>query len=180
MRAAVMQATRDELVENGYEGLNVSAVADRAGVHRSTVHRRWPERGALVAEALLDEVGPQIPIPDQGDLQSDLRLLLQLIVARLNDPFSAAIIRALLTGREHSQEVAEVARQVWTTRFAQGEAMFERARERGELREDVSSADLMRMAVGPLYVRFLVTGEPLGEDVIDSTVDLLISGSKGP
>ncbi|MFD0479734.1 TetR/AcrR family transcriptional regulator [Nonomuraea thailandensis] len=41
MRAAVLEATQDELVERGFHGLTMDQVAARAGVGKTTVYRRW-------------------------------------------------------------------------------------------------------------------------------------------
>lgn len=56
------------LREKGYRELNVDEVAERAGVAKTTVYRRWPTKGALVAAAL----APLAPASD-GDLASVLR-----------------------------------------------------------------------------------------------------------
>jgi AcrR family transcriptional regulator len=65
------------LREKGYRELNVDEVAERAGVAKTTVYRRWPTKGALVAAA----IAPLAPA-GEGDLASVLReaaALFQLI-----------------------------------------------------------------------------------------------------
>ena len=54
VRSAVLAATLEVLVETGYDGMTVDAVAARAGVHKTTVYRRWPTKAALVAAAAAD------------------------------------------------------------------------------------------------------------------------------
>lgn len=176
VRAAVLAATIDELSEKGYDGFSVASVADRAGVHRSTVHRKWPDRGPLVAEALLEEVGKMIPFPDSGDFRGDLRALLELVAATLSAPESSRLIRALLIGRQSSPEVADVADRVWRERLAMGESVFRRGIQRGELRDDIAPSDMVRMALGPLYLRFVATGEPLDAKTIETTIELVLTG----
>src|SRR3712207_1543584 len=75
VRAAVLSATIDALVDVGYDGLSVEDVARRAGVHKTTVYRRWPTRAALVAEATRERSQQVIPVPDTGTLAGDLRQL---------------------------------------------------------------------------------------------------------
>lgn len=41
IRTQMLDAVRAELGEHGYDGLSMDAVAARAGVHRTTVYRRW-------------------------------------------------------------------------------------------------------------------------------------------
>src|SRR5512132_695784 len=72
VRAAVLRATIAELLRTGYAGLSVEAVADRAGVHKTTVYRRWGTLQQLVTDALLAHVSAKVPQPDTGTLRSDL------------------------------------------------------------------------------------------------------------
>ena len=51
VRSAILAATLDVLVDTGYEGMSIDLVAARAGVHKTTVYRRWPTKSALVAAA---------------------------------------------------------------------------------------------------------------------------------
>ncbi|MFT4504794.1 helix-turn-helix domain-containing protein [Caballeronia sp. 15711] len=48
-----MQATVDLLADRGLCGLNMEAVACRAGVAKTTVYRRWSSKGTLALEAML-------------------------------------------------------------------------------------------------------------------------------
>jgi AcrR family transcriptional regulator len=50
VRAAVLDATLATLMEHGYDAVTVSDVARAAGVHPTTVYRRWGGRPQLVAE----------------------------------------------------------------------------------------------------------------------------------
>jgi AcrR family transcriptional regulator len=73
----ILAVALELLREQGYRDLNVDEVAERAGVAKTTVYRRWPTKGALVAAAM----APLIP-NTTGDLASVLReaaALFQLI-----------------------------------------------------------------------------------------------------
>lgn len=52
IRAQVLEAVRELLVEQGFDALSVDAVAERAAVHRTTVYRRWRDVGGLLADVL--------------------------------------------------------------------------------------------------------------------------------
>ncbi|MFE7396817.1 TetR/AcrR family transcriptional regulator, partial [Streptomyces sp. NPDC057557] len=48
IRKQVLDAVLSELGEHGYDGLTTDTVAARAGVHRTTVYRRWGDVGGFV------------------------------------------------------------------------------------------------------------------------------------
>lgn len=51
--ARVLAAVRRSLVANGWSGTSVRGVAERSGVSRPAIMRRWPSKAHLVFEALL-------------------------------------------------------------------------------------------------------------------------------
>jgi AcrR family transcriptional regulator len=73
----VLDATLAEVVCRGYEGMSVETVAGRASVHKTTVYRRWGSKERLVAEALEAAAESRIGAPDTGDVEGDLRALVQ-------------------------------------------------------------------------------------------------------
>ena len=68
MRSNVLAATHDLLAEGGYEALRVEDVAARAGVHKTTLYRRWRTREQLVLEAMLERAFEHISVPDTASL----------------------------------------------------------------------------------------------------------------
>src|SRR5215213_4705504 len=54
-RVAIITATRELLLERGFDGTSIEAVAARAGVGKQTIYRWWPSRPALVADVLLED-----------------------------------------------------------------------------------------------------------------------------
>jgi AcrR family transcriptional regulator len=94
--AAVLAAARELLVEVGYPGTTVLAVARRAGVGAPTVYRRWPTREALVEDAAFGHAQPA-PVPrPTGDLRADLRAWVEVFLDWLAAPVTRAALPGLL------------------------------------------------------------------------------------
>src|SRR3954466_15989543 len=96
--AAVLDATIAELGDRGYDGLSVESVAARAGVHKTTVYRRWETKDRLIVAALTEAAEQRTEVPDTGDLELDLRALARAVRATLRSPDGAATVRALVAG----------------------------------------------------------------------------------
>src|SRR5919204_2046610 len=74
-REAVMRAVVAELAGNGYTGTTVERVAQRAGIAKTTIYRRWGGMDGLLADLMAEHAAREIPVPDEGDLDRDLRAL---------------------------------------------------------------------------------------------------------
>jgi AcrR family transcriptional regulator len=60
----ILEAAVDELADKGYGGVTIEAIADRAGVGKSTIYRYWPDKLALIADAF--ETFHEQMVPDLG------------------------------------------------------------------------------------------------------------------
>jgi AcrR family transcriptional regulator len=104
---AVLEATRDLLVEAGYQGTTVVAIARRAGVGAPTIYRRWPSKEALVEDAAFGHSQPA-PVPEPtGDLHTDLRAWVATFIEFLADPVTRAALPGLLAAYHLDEEIYE-------------------------------------------------------------------------
>ncbi|MBB5916118.1 AcrR family transcriptional regulator [Nocardia transvalensis] len=166
VRAAVLAAAVDELSERGYAAFTVDAVAQRAGVHKTTVYRRWPDRDALIADALDDSVAAEIPIPDTGSLDEDLRTLARSLVAWINSPSGRAVL-AVMVPAAGSPAPPDTTRHAFRDRIRRALPIVPRAIDRGEIPAGTDPAELVKTLVAPIYFRVLIPREP----VTDATAD---------
>ncbi len=179
VRRAVLEATLVELVESGYGGLSMEAVARRAGVHKTTVYRQWSDRERLLTDALMQVSTAELPLPDTGDLRSDLVALATAIVTQLSQPHVATLIRTLVAEGPRLPALRQTARAFWAARFAQTGGVVWRAIDRGELPPETDAPTVLEALIAPLYLRLLVTGGDLSEEVVARAVDVLLNGILG-
>jgi len=64
--AAILRAALSLFVEKGLDGVGIEQVAERAGVARTTVYRRWSSTASIVAKAIVEDRG----VEDERVLQS--------------------------------------------------------------------------------------------------------------
>jgi AcrR family transcriptional regulator len=163
----VLAAARDLVGEVGYEQLSVEQVAERAGVHKTTVYRRWPTKASLVMAAVEDRSQERVPVPDTGSLERDLQAFARTIVANLLSTDGGALARTLVAAAVASEDLRETAGQFWNHRFALAAEMVGRAVARGEVPPRTDAAAVIEMLIGPLYVRLLLTDRALDRRLAD-------------
>jgi AcrR family transcriptional regulator len=176
--AAVLAATLTELAENGYTALTFDSVARRAGVHKTTVYRRWKDRESLVADAMIDLAATKVPFPDTGDIDTDLRRLARSFVTFLNSPTGKAVAAATLSDAGRIPEIADAKRRFFEDRFRRAQPVISAAIARGELPSATDPAELVRTLVAPIYLRLLVTAEPIDATTADNAAKVALAAAR--
>ncbi|PZG01822.1 TetR/AcrR family transcriptional regulator [Nonomuraea aridisoli] len=175
---AVIDATLSELSEVGYAALRVDAVAQRAGVNKTTIYRRWGNKVGLVSTALIERRGQLTPPADTGSLRGDLVELLKEIRLGLKVPWVAVLLREAGPRTAASADLYELLDMFWPARFKVSRVIFERALERGELPAGTDPDFLLEMISGPLYFHWLMLGHPLDDAFLDRVADFILHGAQ--
>src|SRR5881296_3214548 len=176
VRQAVLDAAFAELGEKGYAGLSIEAVAQRSGVAKTTVYRRWPTRDELVADALASRSDRYEPIPDTGSLRGDLKEFCEGVRAKLTSNHGKAMLKSLVAAVDQSPEIVETVQRFWRERRDVGGNLVERWIRRGVLRPETEADLLVEAILAPIYLRVLLPGGPLSGDVLERFIDVAIDG----
>jgi AcrR family transcriptional regulator len=168
VRAAVHRAVEELIAEGASESLTLPVIAARAGVHPTTVYRRWGSLGDLLAAVATSRFSGDIVVPDTGSLQGDLERWVADVATDLRDPDVLALMRATVGAAGPEGGCACVA-----DRHAQLEAILERETSRGASAPAVEqAADAL---LGPLYYRAVFTGQPSDPGWARGLVDALLA-----
>ena len=177
VRGAVLAATAELLDEVGYDSTTYDEVAGRAGVHKTTVYRRWPTKPELVADALDLHSEQHVPVPDTGSLSGDLAALAAAVAANISSPGGARRSISIVAAAAHSEELAATVHQFMSRRVALTEAIVTRAIDRDESPAGTDPRTLIEAVVGPIWFRLLLTGEPVDEAFLQPLVATIAAGA---
>ena len=177
VRTAVLEATSELLTEVGYDRLTIDEVAERAGVHKTTVYRRWPTKPELVAEAVRVHSDENVPIPDTGTVLGDLQALASEVVANIGSDGGTRRSRSIAAAAATSDELAVGLHEFWVHRLTATAPIIERAVARGELPPDSDANLIIETLVGPIWLRVLLTGEPIDDDLAERVALLVATGA---
>lgn len=172
---AIREAAVDLFAERGFEGFSVEDVADRAGVSKATVYRRYPSKVDLIVEAAGCLVADEITFPDSGRLRDDLRGLARSLVEHKTSP-AGRVMPVMTFERNRYPELDAGFRRYVADRKARTRKLLQRAIDRGELPPGTDLALMSSMLVGPIFHRAMITQEPLNDAFVDALVDALLRG----
>ncbi|TWD83720.1 TetR family transcriptional regulator [Kribbella amoyensis] len=168
----VLAAAGEELRHRGYDGLSIDRVAERAGVAKTTIYRRWPSKAELVV-ALIAHLREDVPFAPTDDPRGDLTNLVATIAAGLAAT-PPALVADLAAAAAREPRVGDRVRALWAERHAAVTAVVANAQQQGLVLDHVAPETLVDQLVGPLYYRLLVTGEPLSADYARTLVDSVL------
>ena len=171
---AILDATLELLVEVGFSALTVEGVAQRAGVGKATIYRRWASKLPLVVEAFGNL--PGFEEVDSGSLEVDLKETLKTYLNNFNATSLGAVFPSLAGERAHNPELSKLLEPVTTGRREPFVRIFERARERGEISEDVDVHLAADLVVGPISVALFFRGGTPSSKMVGPIVDLALNG----
>lgn len=174
VRAAVLAATLEELGQRGYTAMSLEGVAQRAGVHKTTVYRRWATKTNLLLDAVASLAEAEIPVPDTGSFAEDMRGFARTIAATITGQGGGAVVRGLFLGAAESIEVRDFLHGFWASRFAQVRPIVQRAVDRGDLPPDTDPDEVIKHLGAPLYYRLLVTAEPVTAAAADRAAEAAV------
>lgn len=177
VRASVLAAASELLMEVGYEAMSIEEVAARAGVHKTTVYRRWPTKSELVTDAVRAQSDADVPIPDTGTVLGDLEQFASEIVANIGSVGGARRTKSIVAAATISDQLAAGMHGFWAERLAMSAAIVDRAVERGELPPTSDANLIIETLIGPLWVRLLLTGEPIDDKLAYRVAELVAAGA---
>jgi AcrR family transcriptional regulator len=173
---AILVATLELMAERGVRDLRMDDVADRAGVGKATIYRRYRSKDELVADAVATLVS-EIAIPDTGSTRSDLLALMRQAVGLYNGPLARGLMPALLEETRRNPELASTVRdQFLAGRRSALSAVLERGVRRGDLRRGLDLELALDVLGGAIFYRLLVTGGPIDEHLAQGVVELILRG----
>lgn len=166
----ILEATLEVLAEVGYDLLTMDAAAARAKASKATLYRRWNSKPELVVAALTCRKG-EPTVPDTGSLRGDL-LAAYCGTDGLDDPMVRLVLPAVVTAMSRDPEFADVYRRDFISpKIEATRAIFERARERGEVHADADLTILAPALAGIVMQRAFLLGDEVTPDLIVRVLD---------
>lgn len=178
VRQAILDAAFAELTSAGYAALSVEAVAARAGVNKTTIYRRWATLDDLLVDALTTWSAEALPVPDTGDVETDLEALGQELADVLNDGVGRQVVAMILTAGLRSAELSEATRRYFDHQTLRAMPTLKRSIERGQLPADCDAAALLATFRAPLFYRMVTTGDPIDDELITSATSIALTAAR--
>jgi AcrR family transcriptional regulator len=180
--AAIVRATLELLLEDGYRALTMEQVRARAGIGKATLYRRYGSKQELVAHAVR-HLNQPLDTPDTGTVREDILTIARSVLAGAERVQFANFVPRLLAEAAGDPEMHAIFYEnLAAPRRAVMGAVLRRGVERGELRPNLDVELAIDILTGPWVYRLLISGGDPAVYRIDPAAlfDLILGGLANP
>lgn len=175
---AIFNAVIAELASRRFDDVSIETVALRAGVHRSTIYRRWATKPRLLVDALENAAAARLDMPDTGSLEGDLDAIAHAIARMLVSREGAAVLTAYTVEAPHNAELRAAFVRFRAVRERVVKELVEKAIERKEVPPGTDPARVLTNLLGPMYYEVLIEVRPPTGVLIADAVATTVSAAR--
>lgn len=162
-RAAILKATNALLLHTSVQELSIEAIAKRAKVGKTTIYRWWPNKTAVVMEALSTQPAMNAPMPSARNNHEALVLQLEKLIRLLHSKNGQTIAQLFseAQGNEESQEIFE--NSFLTPLMDAIGFSIEEGCKSGEFRP-INTKMALDLLCGPIFFRLMAHPQEFNEE----------------
>ncbi|MCD8497523.1 MAG: TetR/AcrR family transcriptional regulator [Alphaproteobacteria bacterium] len=161
-RKAILKAVNALLLRMSVQDLSIEAIAKKAKVGKTTIYRWWPNKTAVVMDALVNQPGMNVPLPNASNNAEAVEMLIDKLVRLLSSP-NGPIIAQLFSEAQADEKSLEVFEQSFLAPLTDAiQYSIEAGKEAGEFRRDLETDIAVDMVCGPVFFRLMAHPNDLG------------------
>jgi AcrR family transcriptional regulator len=175
-RKAVLAAAFAVLDERGYGAFSIDAVANRAGVARTTIYRWWPTKGLLAVESFLDRVQAQVDYEQTDSAAQDFTRMLGTVGTLMAGPAGRVAVSILAEGQRDPEALAAFKTSYHQVLRSKSVPLLQAGIARGELASELEPDLLLDAAIGAIYLNLMLK-EPIADMWARQLASRLLNGA---
>jgi AcrR family transcriptional regulator len=162
-RKAILLATNKLLLQTSVQELSIESIAKKAKVGKTTIYRWWPNKTAVVMDALASQPGVQTPLPTASSHREAIVMQLEKLI-RLVDSNNGQTIAQLFS----EAQASEVSLNIFKDNLLEPlmdaiRYSIEEGQRNGEFRKDIDGSLAVDMLCGPIFFRLMAHAKDLDE-----------------
>lgn len=162
-KKAILKATNSLLLHMSVQELSIEAIAKRAKVGKTTIYRWWPNKTAVVMEALISQPGMQSPLPTPKNNAEAIVMQLEKLIRLLHSK-NGETISQLFSEAQNDETARKIFSSAFLTPLIDAiEFSVEQGIRDGEFRRDLTPRMAVDMLCGPIFFRLMAHSADLNE-----------------
>lgn len=176
LHRAILKTAFKLVLELGFRAVSVELIAAKAGVGKTTIYRRWPNKAAVVMDAFTMMVGSGSLFPKAARATDSIRLQMRAMAKSFRGD-DGVLVKALLAEAQFDPELAKAFRDRWTLpRRKLALPVIREAIRQGGMRPEIDAEDTIDLLYAPIYYRLQMGTGPLSDVYVDAILDRAMKG----
>src|ERR1039457_738818 len=174
VREKIVRAAVELMEEAGYARVTCDAIAERAGAGKATIYRWWPNKAAVVIDAFVESVTPELPNQKLSCLEEYVTVHMRRF-AKVLMGSKGRFLAAVIAAAQDDAEVAGALLSHWLKpRRAVSRKILREYRAEGQLSKDLNLEQVLDAMYGPLHFVLLVRHAKLATAYAESLAALVL------
>lgn len=163
-RKAILNATNKLLLQTSVQELSIESIAKKAKVGKTTIYRWWPNKTAVVMDALVSQPGMQTPLPTASSHKEAILMQIDKLI-RLVDSNNGQTIAQLFSEAQASETSLNIFKDNLLEPLMDAiRYSIEEGQRTGEFRKDIEVSMAADILCGPIFFRLMAHPADLTED----------------
>jgi AcrR family transcriptional regulator len=167
-RKAILKATNSLLLHMSVQELSIEAIAKKAKVGKTTIYRWWPNKTAVVMDALISQPGIQSPLPTPRNNAEAVVMQLDKLI-RMLDGNNGETIAQLFSEAQADVKAQNIFAGTFLTPLLDAvEFSVEEGQKSKEFRAAMDTKMAVDILCGPIFFRLMSRPHDLNAEFRDS------------
>lgn len=154
-RQAILKATNSLLLHMSVQELTIEGIAKKAKVGKTTIYRWWPNKTALVMDALSSQPGMQAPLPSAKNNAEAIKLQLQKLIRLLHSKNGETIAQLFSEAQKDHHALKIFENNFLGPLIDAISYSFEEGQKDDEFRSDINTKTAVDTLCGPIFFRLM-------------------------
>jgi AcrR family transcriptional regulator len=161
-RSAILKATNSLLLHQSVQELSIEGIAKKAKVGKTTIYRWWPNKTAIVMDALAAQPGVDTPMATPASNTEALQMQLERLIRMLQSK-NGETIAQLFSEAQADHKSQEIFANTFLAPLIDAiEYSIDQGKTDGEFRSDFNTKLAVDILCGPIFFRLM--GHPADFD----------------
>jgi AcrR family transcriptional regulator len=175
-RERIRGAALELLEEAGFAGVTCDGIAQRSGASKATIYRWWPDKVAVIIDAFVETVTPELPLRETATLKEYVAVHLRQF-AKVLSGRKGRLLAAVIAAAQNDPQVAAAFLSHWIKpRRAISRKALQRFQDEDLLPRRFDIEQVLDAMYGPLHFLLMVRHSKLSPAYAESLAAMLVHG----
>jgi AcrR family transcriptional regulator len=174
--AAALEAALSIAYEEDLSRATIERIAQKSGVSKAALYRRWPNAWSIVMEAFFNDLAPSSVYNSETKITNSFKKVTGNLIREINAPRKILLSR-LFAAAQMDASLQRAFMEKWINpRRDAARDIIKRAKQRGEIKQNVNPEILIDTIYGAIYYRMTIPHSPIEDTYSIDLIDMIFSG----